>query len=160
MTSKSDVLLVGVAGLVLLAGCAHYPVNAQLTMPAERGYRFDEVADDDSTSLFVCLALSGGGTRAAALSYGVLAKLRDTRIRWRGKERSLLDEVDCISSVSGGSFTAAYYGLFGKRIFKDFRARFLERNIQGRCWGGCSIPTTGCGCGLPYAPTSSTWPST
>jgi NTE family protein len=39
--------------------------------------------------------------------------------------------VDCISSVSGGSFTAAYYGLFRERLFEDFRARFLERNVQG-----------------------------
>jgi len=43
----------------------------------------------------------------------------------------MLDEVDVISSVSGGSFTAAYYGLFGKRIFIDFESRFLNRDIQG-----------------------------
>ena len=36
-----------------------------------------------------------------------------------------------ITSISGGSFTAAYYGLFGERIFSDYRARFLDRNIQG-----------------------------
>jgi len=32
--------------------------------------------------------------------------------------------------VSGGSFTAAYYGLFGRRIFDDFENRFLKKNIQ------------------------------
>jgi len=48
-----------------------------------------------------------------------------------GGGRSLLDEVDCISSVSGGSFTAAYYGLFRARLFQDFRSRFLDRNVQG-----------------------------
>ena len=39
--------------------------------------------------------------------------------------------MDCISGISGGSFTAAYYGLFGDRIFKDYRPRFLYRDIQG-----------------------------
>jgi NTE family protein len=39
--------------------------------------------------------------------------------------------VDVISSVSGGSFTAGYYGLFGDRIFQDFENKFLKRNIQG-----------------------------
>ena len=42
-----------------------------------------------------------------------------------------MDEVDIISGVSGGSFTAAYYGLFGDRIFEDFESRFLKKNIQG-----------------------------
>jgi len=40
-------------------------------------------------------------------------------------------EVDWISGVSGGSFTAAYYGLFRDRIFEDFESRFLKKNIQG-----------------------------
>ncbi len=39
--------------------------------------------------------------------------------------------MDCISSISGGSFTAAYYGLFGERIFQDYRGRFLEADVQG-----------------------------
>jgi NTE family protein len=38
--------------------------------------------------------------------------------------------VDGISSVSGGSFTAGYYGLFGDRIFEDFENKFLKKNIQ------------------------------
>ena len=48
-----------------------------------------------------------------------------------GKKRRLLDEIDGISSVSGGSFTAGYYGLFGDRIFEDFESKFLKKNIQG-----------------------------
>jgi NTE family protein len=38
--------------------------------------------------------------------------------------------VDLISSVSGGSFTSAYFGLFGDRIFKDFEKKFLKRRVQ------------------------------
>lgn len=77
------------------------------------------------------LAFSGGGTRAAALSYGVLKALRDTPIQSAGKTIRLLDEVSNISSVSGGSFTAAYYGLHGDRTFDDFETVFLRRNIAG-----------------------------
>lgn len=77
------------------------------------------------------LAFSGGGTRAAALSYGVLEELRDTRFRLDGQDARLLDEVDRISSVSGGSFTSAYYGLFGDQIFEDFKDVFLYKDVQG-----------------------------
>jgi NTE family protein len=82
--------------------------------------------------VLLVLAFSGGGTRAAALSYGVLQELRDTRVVVRGVERRLLDEVDLITSVSGGSFTSAYYALYGDRIFADYEPRFLRRNIQRR----------------------------
>jgi len=77
------------------------------------------------------LAFSGGGTRAAALSYGVLEELKDTRYQSNGEEVRLLDEVDRISSVSGGSFTSAYYGLFGDKIFDDYKDVFLYRDVQG-----------------------------
>jgi predicted acylesterase/phospholipase RssA len=120
--------------LVFLAavGCAHYPLNTPLTQyQPDRGYRFEALASGENTnSLFICLAFSGGGTRASALAYGVLEKLRKTDITWQGATKRLLEEVDCISSVSGGSFTAAYYALFRERVFKDFRASFLEHNIE------------------------------
>lgn len=84
-----------------------------------------------SGELSFILAFSGGGTRAAALAYGVLMELRDTEISIFGRPRRLLDEVDTISSVSGGSFTSAYYGLHGDRIFDDFETLFLKQDIQG-----------------------------
>ncbi|NIR30435.1 MAG: patatin-like phospholipase family protein [Gammaproteobacteria bacterium] len=121
------------AALAVVSACAHYPLNepSGAIDPGE-AYRFDDLARVDNTDrLFVCLAFSGGGTRAAALAYGVLRELRETPVVVDGKRKSLLDEVDCISSVSGGSFTAAYYGLFGEQLFDDFRERFLERDIQG-----------------------------
>lgn len=117
-----------------LAGCATYPVNPQLARyDPKAGYRFQNLkAPDNSDSLFVILTFSGGGTRAAALSYGVMEKLRKIKIQWEGRERRLLDEVDVISSVSGGSFTAAYYGLFQEELFdpEKFEKSFLHRNIQ------------------------------
>jgi len=40
------------------------------------------------------MTFSGGGTRSAALSYGVLQQLRDTLVTINGKKRRLLDELD------------------------------------------------------------------
>lgn len=111
-------------------GCAHYPVNQPLTAARSADtYDFERVnPPDNGDETFVVLTFSGGGTRAAALAYGVLAKLRETRI---DKTRTLLDEVDVISTVSGGSFTGAYYTLFGNKIFTDFKDKFLYRDIEG-----------------------------
>jgi len=76
--------------------------------------------------------------------------LRDTVILVDGQEKRLLDEVDCISSVSGGSFTAAYYGLFRDRLFEDFRARFLERDIQRALTGRLFNPVNWVRLASPY----------
>jgi NTE family protein len=98
----------------------------------QAGYRFKNLSNDgNSDSLQIFLAFSGGGKRAAALSYGVLEELARTKIVWEGQQRRLLDEVDYISAVSGGSFTAAYYALHGDGIFTDFEEKFLDKNIQG-----------------------------
>lgn len=83
-----------------------------------------------SEKLTLIMTFSGGGTRSAALSYGVLQQLRDTPVAINGRTRRLLDEIDLISSVSGGSFTSAYYGLFGDKIFRNFERKFLKRPVQ------------------------------
>lgn len=135
-----------------LCGCAHYPVNPPLkSYSPDYGYRPKNLkSDGNSDSLFVVLAFSGGGTRAAALSYGVLKALKDTPIVWEGKKKSLLDEVDLISSISGGSFTAAYYKLFGDRIFSDFEAKFLKRDIQKELFHGLFKPWNAVRLASPY----------
>ena len=121
--------------LAHVAGCASYRPNEALAPGgARKPYRFDELAvcDGNTDSLFVCVALSGGGTRAAAMAFGVLERLAATSVTWEGTTKPLLDEVDVISSVSGGSFAAAYLARFGKEAFlREFEERFLRRNIQG-----------------------------
>lgn len=120
--------LIGLA--LIAAGCAHYPVNQPLEQHDRNyGYRFSSVAatgNEDET--FLILSFSGGGTRAAALAYGVLQHLAKTPID--GGRRSLLDEVDVISSVSGGSFTAAFFALNGVAALRRFEERFLRRNVE------------------------------
>ena len=86
---------------------------------------------DPADEIFVCLSFSGGGTRAAAFAYGALLRLKDIEIGRAGNRRSLLDEVDCVAGISGGAFTAAYYGLNGPDTFKSFYDRFLRGTSSG-----------------------------
>ena len=117
---------------VSLAGCAHYPVNAPKTANTEAGYYLrNHRRTDNSDEIILLMAFSGGGTRAASFSYGLLEALRDTTYERNGQTRRLLDEVDVISSVSGGGFTSADYALYGDGIFEIFEPAFLHRNVQG-----------------------------
>lgn len=126
------VALFGCLILVASSGCAHRVWNDKIDqLAAAERYEFRNRMPENSEDLFVVLAFSGGGTRAASFSYGVLQALRDTSVTVDGRERRLLDEVDVISSVSGGSYTAAYYGLYGERIFHDYTRDFLYRDWQG-----------------------------
>jgi NTE family protein len=129
---------------LLLGGCASRPVNAPITqVDPNAGYRF--VARPqysvDSENLVV-LAFSGGGTRAAAFSYGVLEFLRNTEVVGpKGNRSRLLDHIGVITGVSGGSFTALAYGLYGDKLFDDYERNFLKRNVQGEITARVFTPT-------------------
>lgn len=115
--------------LLMLGGCSTGVLNTELNQTSTvSSYDFRSRLPDNDDRLFVVLAFSGGGTRAAALSYGVLDVLRNEQLIINNQPSRLLDQVDVISAVSGGSYTAAYYGLFGERLFDDFEERFLRRN--------------------------------
>ena len=70
------------------------------------------------------LALSGGGYRAAAYHIGTLRALHTMGI---------LDKVDVISSISGGSVIAAYYALNKDKYekFVDFERAFRNELLNG-----------------------------
>ena len=120
--------------LLALSACGTFPKNPPLKhYDQAKGYRFDNLSKGakNTDSLFVILTFFGGGTRAASFSYGVMEALRDIEIEWKGQKKRLLDEVDIISSVSGGSFPAAYYGLHGDGLFSGaFEREFLKKNIE------------------------------
>ena len=117
-------------GCTAIGKVANEPVE-QLPSGEQRYSNHHYSKQNPTGDTLLLLAFSGGGTRAAALSYGVLEELRDAHYQKNGREIRLLDEVDQISSVSGGSFTAAYYGLFGDQIFDDFKDVFLYKDVQG-----------------------------
>ena len=75
------------------------------------------------TNKFIGLALSGGGSRAVAFHLGCLRALN---------KRGLLDKVEVLSAVSGGSVIAAMYA-YSNDSFDNFDERvvdFLRRGIQ------------------------------
>ena len=141
--------------VALLGGCASKLLtqqNPKLTrIDPHSGYRYDLLSThDNSDSLFIMLSFSGGGTRAASLAFGVLEALREHEITWMGQKKRVLDEIDVISSVSGGSFTAAYFGLFGDRIFDDFEKKFLKRNVEAELLAELVSPRNLLRLGSPY----------
>jgi len=131
---------------LLLTSCAHRPINAHLrAYTPETGYYFHtHPRTNNSDDMLFILSFSGGGTRAAALACGVLEELAKTRITQAGKPRRLLDEVDAISSVSGGSVTAAAYALYGDAAFAQLETNFLKRNVQGALVSRTANPFNWC----------------
>jgi len=117
------------AAVLLAAACAHYPVNPKLDrVDINQGYRWATTtipqADND---IFLILTFSGGGTRAAGLSYAVLKQLEATKLADGSR---LVDHVRVISSVSGGSFASMDYGLRGDDMLADFETTFLLKPIE------------------------------
>jgi len=126
--------LVIIVFTLTLSACStvSQPTNQAITSVNENGgyRRINSDSTGEMGDSLILLAFSGGGTRAAALSYGVMQELRDTYIVSNDSEIRLLDEVDTISSVSGGSFTAAYYGAFREKLFETYEKDFLRQNVQ------------------------------
>lgn len=130
-----------IAVFLMLTSCtAQYAMNPKLDMKTrEHPMESKLISQAKSDDLFLILSFSGGGIRAAALSYGVLEALDQIEIpapqsiselQAAPVRHTLLDEVDLITGVSGGSFTAAYYGLYGKDALKDFREKVLLKDLQ------------------------------
>ena len=136
-------LVLTLSTLLLLGGCATRPINDPITeFSPHKGYQYLARQHSEHHDNLVILAFSGGGTRAAAFSYGVLETLRRTEVVGpRGIVR-LIDDVDVITGVSGGSFTALAYGLYGDRLFDQYEKRFLKRDVQGELIARALSPTS------------------
>jgi NTE family protein len=125
----------GVACVALVVGCTQTihndPINQQLTAsPAQLQAELGTDVPTNYDDMVVALSFSGGGMRAAAFSYGVLQGFNDTTVPTRSGPVSLLDRLDFLSGVSGGSVLAAYYGLRGREALGDFKQRFLLANAE------------------------------
>jgi NTE family protein len=123
-----------IASAALVVGCTaihNDPVNQPLTaQPAEVETALTPEVETNYDDMVVALSFSGGGMRAAAFSYGVLTGFEDTHVPTRTGQISLLDRLDFLSGVSGGSVLAAYYGLKGRAAIADFKQRFLLVNAE------------------------------
>lgn len=142
------VALLSAAGVV---ACASDDVFENRSLVAASGTqaidkRFDGYGysvgfvEDRRSDVLVILAMSGGGKRSSAFSYGVLRGLRDYGITAAGKPTTLLAETDVITAVSGGSFTAAYYGLYREKTFSSYERDFLKQDINAYIYGMYLLP--------------------
>jgi NTE family protein len=126
-----------VFGLVIFsaaAGCAsvhNTPQNVPLTgegrSAADPNAGGGPILDND---ILLALSFSGGGTRAAAFSFGALQAFDETPVPQRLGGGPLIDRVDFVSGVSGGSIPAAYFGLKKRAMLSDFRENFLLQNPE------------------------------
>jgi NTE family protein len=121
------------AAAAMQGGCGgslrNGPINAALAGPGEPSAGLD-IPGGNFEDTVVGLSFSGGGTRAAAFAYGVLRELARTQIASEGRQSPLIDQVDLVSSVSGGSVTAAYFALKGNAILNDFEQKFLLQDAE------------------------------
>jgi NTE family protein len=142
------VMLLAAFHLASVSGCAivQYGTHANegpvLTSPSPTRATTKISSSDLKNGTFIGIAMSGGGSRAANFSAAALLQLESLGI---------LQQATALSSVSGSSLTAAYYGLFSEdkthhwnpqqvreRLVKNFELEwfwrwFLPWNI-GRYW--------------------------
>ncbi|MDX5361948.1 MAG: patatin-like phospholipase family protein [Alphaproteobacteria bacterium] len=104
------------------------------TVPSTRYelLELDGPARADDAIVFV--AFSGGGKRSSAFSYGVLEGMRSLKLGNGdpAKPQTLLDAIDIVTGVSGGSFTAAGFGLHKETFFDRYKEDFLYDQTGAR----------------------------
>lgn len=100
------------------------------TQPYSWAFRERQAPDDT----LIVVTASGGGTRAAALSAAVLNTMHKVELPTGG---TLANRIDVISSVSGGSVTAAYFALHGPDKLPVLERDFLRQDGMGAImWHG------------------------
>jgi predicted acylesterase/phospholipase RssA len=121
----------------MFIGCAVVPIYTAVNEPAPLGHEESYLRAAQLSvayvkdGIFVGIALSGGGSRAANFAAGVLFALEELGV--------LPQYTTAISSVSGSSLTAAYYGLFSDQpdrwnldrvlplLRTDFEGKWIRR---------------------------------
>ena len=120
-------------------------LSAQQNLPLETAihgqpYRITTIPDATSAEMFVALAFSGGGKRSSAFGYGVLTGLREVLVDFGNGPRRLTDEIDVVTGVSGGSFTASAFALKRDAIFETYADEFLKYDLNGDIFGIYLLP--------------------
>jgi hypothetical protein len=79
-----------------------------------------------------CLCFSGGGIRSAAFSIGVLKGLH---------EKKILDKIDIISGVSGGTYALSWYYFQQAGEDQKIKEIFFDNKWEEMFKGGCNMYT-------------------
>jgi NTE family protein len=126
-------ILISMSLVWLIAGCSsirYTQTPALVDVDRNHGYRMNNLKPEyGGNEVLIFLSLSGGGMRASAFSYGVLETL-DTHTFNQESGASLLDEVDLVNAVSGGSLVAAVLTTRGTKGFRSFEP-VLYQGLQG-----------------------------
>jgi NTE family protein len=148
------------APVIFLAGCVSLTpsTNRPLRLDAqglpdfESNYGLapyaEKVAEGELTSedaagsdILLFVTFSGGGKRSAAFAHGALRGLRDVRLHPPdGRSISMLNALDYLAGVSGGSFPAAHFGLYRDQSFDTFPTDFLHVDLNAFIWGIYLLP--------------------
>lgn len=134
--------LLGLSALVVSACSslqAHQNLPLQSPVPGP-AYRITTIADETSPELFVALAFSGGGKRSSAFGYGVLSGLREISIDYGAGPRPMTAEIDVVTGVSGGSFTASAFALEREALFSSYVDGFLKYDLNAEIFGIYLLP--------------------
>lgn len=87
-------------------------------------YNFDVTSTSSRPNNLVGLALSGGGERSAAFQLGILSGLSEGHI----KDKSILNRIDYISSVSGGGWANGAF--WASNLTDDFLFHCLKETAE------------------------------
>lgn len=115
------------AEVMMLSGCSIITIDTMKNDPllpmspppktrASESFNEDSLPDKD---VFIGIAMSGGGSRATNFSAAVLLELEKVGI---------LQHATVMSSVSGSSLAAAYYGLYGDN--GDKKHKWNEQSVR------------------------------
>jgi NTE family protein len=108
-----------------LAACS-YPIRNDAIGPGSGPqYEWGSLAPGDLQDTLVVVTASGGGTRATALTMSVLRAMDKIKL---ASGASLADEIDILSSVSGGSVTAGYFALYGAAGLPTLEKNFVRQD--------------------------------
>src|SRR5215472_6295410 len=125
------IIVGGLLALLALVAAACDTVPDYPNRPLAAGGANPPPADligSDPGAPLILIAFSGGGSRAAALGLGVLDELAAHTYPASGTPVALIDRVKVVSSVSGGSVIAAWFGLAGPARLDELKTDFLERD--------------------------------
>jgi NTE family protein len=113
--------------LSVLTGCTREFINQPLVGQASNTEVLPIPADPriSPDQPYIIMSFSGGGVRASALAYAVLQELANISDR---SGHALTDDVRIISSASGGSVTAAWFGLHGAGGLATLHDAFLAQD--------------------------------
>ncbi len=158
--------IIALAAVIVLCGCTHienpyHTETVALTGPQQKlgdiacnapqdaapvRYDLGTLRDCTAQDTFIVFAFTGGGIRSAAFGYGALMAAHNTLVPDASGVHTLDKDIDVVSGVSGGSFTAAAFATHGSDLFPaagapdHYRDNFLTHNFNADRWAIALAP--------------------